>query len=516
MSLIRLLKNLSSNEKDRELGVETSKLLRYTFSKKDTEALPKSVVDMALASSKGANLVRQKKFRIKCIEGLQPDELQALGFDNYDLAAEFYGKNFSQFVKDFQIEDQYIHDAPKDNRTNYEFLNPVYGECNGTKAFPHYYQLNLKNQLIEHFQTFQSFDVLVSMPTGAGKTVLAMEFIVDFFRSSGFLKKQNLNIGWVVDRQTLCEQSLKSFKELWKQKGDRKVVMGRYFSDFNKLDTHNSSSITFATFDLLTSRLKNSEVQDFLQSLDLLVIDEAHSSNATTYRQVLNEYRLLNQHRRCLGLTATPYRTDDGELNSIRSLFQDYYQLKNSNGEDVVSPIAHLVNEQYLSRIETKVLNAEMGSSKSEYYSTLHEAVRNECKAIIERNENTIIFAQSMSHAIALNIYLKQEGVENELIIGDTPSVLRQEYLQKFGDKDHSLSVLVNHLILSTGIDVPGMNSIMVLTEIGSPTLALQILGRAMRGPNNGGNLRNTIYLTKDNFNRLKSYDHFEAIVLNK
>jgi len=59
------------------------------------------------------------------------------------------------------------------------------------------------------------------------------------------------------------------------------------------------------------------------------------------------------------------------------------------------------------------------------------------------------------------------------------------------------------------------MNSIMILGEINSPSLGLQILGRAMRGPKNGGNSENTVYLTKENHNKLSKYKLLEATVLN-
>ena len=94
--------------------------------------------------------------------------------------------------------------------------------------------------------------------------------------------------------------------------------------------------------------------------------------------------------------------------------------------------------------------------------------------------------------------FLKRKGLENGLIIGDTPVITRKKLLDEFESKDSELNLLVNHGILATGIDVRGMNAIMILRDIGSPTLALQILGRAMRGPENGGNEVNDIYLTKD------------------
>ena len=104
---------------------------------------------------------------------------------------------------------------------------------------------------------------------------------------------------------------------------------------------------------------------------------------------------------------------------------------------------------------------------------------------------------------------------QHELIVGETLDAKRKDILNRFGDEHKSLSVIVNHQILATGIDVPGMNSIMILSRINSPSLALQVLGRAMRGKKNGGNLKNTIFLTKDNEVTLTNFNILEQRVLN-
>ena len=72
------------------------------------------------------------------------------------------------------------------------------------------------------------------MPTGAGKTVLAMEVIVDILRSHH--SNEPINIAWIVNSKELCEQSLQSFQKLWKQKGDRPIMAQRYFDQFNSFN----------------------------------------------------------------------------------------------------------------------------------------------------------------------------------------------------------------------------------------------------------------------------------------
>lgn len=514
MSLLNLISSLSGSEKTQILGKETEQILRFSFTLKDTDAVPKNIIDLAVASSKGALLILKPAERKNLIQSLKIERLNSLGHKDFDSAVKFYEKSFEKFVEDFNIEKEYLYVEPADTRENSEYIIPKHGECNGLLAYPHPYQLRLKNKLNHIIRNKTMVNILATMPTGAGKTVLAMELLVDLFRNYDIESGNKLQVCWVVDRQELCEQSLQSFQTIWKQKGDRKVICQRYFDKFSELNNSNENRITFATFSLLNSRIRNPEVLNLLKQTHFLIIDEAHGSNAHTYKEVLDIYSNLSQTGFRLGLTATPFRNDDNEMHTLKSLFQTYLSITNENDEIIQSPMKYLIGERYLSEVKTQILNAERGSSSSEYYKNLHDAVAEECKQLIIRGENTIIFAQSKPHAIALNIFLKMQNIENELIIGETPTILRKQYLERFGSKKESLSVIVNHQILSTGIDVPGMNSIMILSKIESPSLALQIIGRAMRGEKNGGNKSNTIYLTQDNYKKLEEFELLENIVL--
>ena len=58
-------------------------------------------------------------------------------------------------------------------------------------------------------------------------------------------------------------------------------------------------------------------VKNLLESCDLMVIDEAHGSDANTYSNVLLDYKNLNNDYKILGLTATPYRSSDSNFHSF-------------------------------------------------------------------------------------------------------------------------------------------------------------------------------------------------------
>ena len=513
MALIDLIKNLDSYTKTNLLGADTTRILRLTFTENDFDAIEDSVINEAVLVQKGCELVQSKGNRIKLLESLKKDTLQDLGLSSFDELKSKY-LDITEFSKAFGIEKEYLIEKPHETRQKSEIIQPTHNELRNISAYPHDYQRRLKNRLLTHLNNSPNQKILTSMPTGAGKTVLAMELIVDLIRTAVDSKKTN--ILWVVSSKELAEQSLQALKKLLEQKGDQPICCQRFFGEFNTIQSFNFPTITFATFDLLVSRLETVYIKSLLSSTSYLFIDEAHQSEAFTYEKVLLDYQRINPQYKIVGLTATPFRSEDSEFNHFKQNFNLNEQISDDQDNYLTSPIQYLIDGSFLSRINFNLLNNSEGNvTEAEYYRTLNKAVINECKLIIERKDNTIIFAKSKSHAVALSIYLKQNGIENGLIIGETPDVVRKQLLSDFTNKENNLSILVNHLILSTGIDVPGMNSIMVLGEINSPSLGLQILGRAMRGPKNGGNKENTIYLTHQNYNRLSEFKLLETIVLN-
>jgi DNA repair protein RadD len=518
MSLIKLIKNVNSATKTNILlNDETSKLLRFTFAESIDHPINSSIIDSAVALQLGEDLIYKKKYRDILIESLRSIELKSLGYENSEDAKSDFDTDFDKFFRIFKIEETYRKLITEDDRESNELILPKHGDLIKINAFPHDYQKRLKKQItLKLFNGFRPA-ILATMPTGGGKTVLALETVVDIFRVEEELKNKTMHLLWIVDSKELCEQSLQSFKKIWLQRGDHPLLIQRYFDKFNKIEINeNISSITFATFDLITSRITNTDIADFISKISLMIIDEAHSSNASTYREVFEKYKDFNPDYRILGLTATPYRNDDNINDSLRNMFNEVISITNDNNESEISPIDFLTNKGYLAKINFQLLKNEESNIKTmNYYKTLHLSVIENCKRLIENKHNTIIFAESKSHAIALSILLTKNDIKNGLIVGETPNIIRKDLIQKFGDKENELQVLINHQILSTGIDVPGMNSIMILGEINSPTLALQIIGRAMRGHKNGGNEVNTIYLTSKNRKKLEDFKLLEYIVLN-
>lgn len=357
-----------------------------------------------------------------------------------------------------------------------------YGKHLISNGVPHQYQLDVKRELTNWYDSSVP-STLLSMPTGSGKTRTANEFLVDLFR------KRPHKCLWLSHRSELLVQASKSFENLWLEKGDHKVSIN-YFFDKNQdwFSESLNSEIVYGGFDKI-----NSNLSEVILNFDLVVIDEAHYSLADTYLPLVN--RMIREGVRCLGLTATPMSGNDHDFMSVRSFFGTSIDLFNIL--DCKYDFEYLQSGEYLAKIVYTYLNIDRDNfhwNSKRLNSTIIDYVID----IKNNNRNVIIFAISKSHAILLTFLLKLKGVCAELIVGETNLSVRSKYLDDF--EKGRITALVNHEILSTGVDVPKLNSIMVLRDFGSDNIAMQVVGRALRGPLNGGNTENTVIFPNLNF----------------
>lgn len=345
-----------------------------------------------------------------------------------------------------------------------------------SNGIPHEYQLVAKRELLQWYSSAAP-STLLFMPTGSGKTRTANELLVDLFRS------KSCKCLWLTNRSELLVQASLSFAKLWKEKGDHELCVKYFFDKSNEWFSSNSqlSEVVYASFDMLNSR--RGEVSN---NFDLVIIDEAHYSLADTYMPLIN--RMIREGVKALGLTATPMSSNDDEFNSIRSFFGTSIDIMKLNNAKYT--LDYLQDNSFLAKIEYTFLNID----RSNFIWTsprLNSVIRDFVNDIKSRRENVIIFAMNKDHAILLVNLLKISKISAELIVGETPISQRSRYLNDF--EEGKIVALVNHEILSTGVDVPKLNSIMVLRDFGSDNIALQVVGRALRGKLNGGNHSNTV-----------------------
>jgi hypothetical protein len=162
---------------------------------------------------------------------------------------------------------------------------------------------------------------MISMPTGSGKTRVAVQAVVEAMRDDGF----DGGVLWVADREELCEQAVEVWRQVWSSIGTRATPLriSRLWGDQPRPQPTSSGHVVVATIQTLNVRLKKTpDEYEFLADFTLIVFDEAHRSVAPTFTSVMQEIGLTRWQRSnepfLLGLTATPYRgRDAGETRRL-------------------------------------------------------------------------------------------------------------------------------------------------------------------------------------------------------
>lgn len=112
----------------------------------------------------------------------------------------------------------------------------------------------------------------------------------------------------------------------------------------------------------------------------------------------------------------------------------------------------------------------------------------------------TLIVASSVANVQVLADILALRGSSASAISGETDRAARaarRDAIARF--RDRTVRVLTNHGVVTTGFDAPKTRTIMVARPNFGPGLCMQVIGRGVRGPKNGGTDRCLIVNVDDN-----------------
>ncbi len=518
--ILNLLHRLSMTDLEEMAGPTIIRAVRSAYEVDSTRELARLVLDRY-----GTNLLQEQKLRIALISRMTPVEAKrACEYLNLDLKktsdntesyrlleSRFGGpyteRRSSEFVEIFDLPEEFKYKRELDQREAKIFISSSYGEQLSSKGVLHPYQLSLKDSIGRQIYEGKN-RLLAQMPTGAGKTMTALELVVDFIRSHKF----NGYIVWIVDSNELADQALVAFNNLWKLRGDRGIHSYRYFNNFESDFLGSSPGIVFTSFSKGWAAVGSSNKSDadnfkeLCKRTSLVIVDEAHTSVATTYSALINH--LISYNAVLLGLTATPSRNGDiFETSQLRGIYgSNIVEMLDEEGSKIENPIRYLQDSEYLATITYEQLDsyAEIGGIReNEACKVLAEnsernsIILQQIERAISINDSTIVFACTVDHVIALVALCRSRNLDVDFIIGEVPQNKRIEIFDRF--KSGQLKIIINHELLSTGVDLPNVNRLIITRPIGSPILYSQIIGRALRGPKNGGNINNTIVNIKDN-----------------
>lgn len=389
-----------------------------------------------------------------------------------------------------------------------------------------HYQLNAI-QAAENAVINGQKNILLAMATGTGKTRTVLGMIYRFLKTGRFNR-----ILFLVDRTALGEQAEDVFNEVKLE--DLKTLNDIY--DIKTLEDavfEDETKVHIATVQGMVKRLlyNDEERQPSVTDYDLIVIDEAHrgylldkemGEDELLYRDQLDyqsKYRMVIEYFDAvkIALTATPalhttqifgkpvfkytyreaviegYLVDYDAPHKIKTQFNTE-GIKYNKGETLAlyDPVTHEITN-------SEVLQDEMNFDVEKFNKQIitpsfNRTVLEEIARDIDPEDvmqgKTLIYAVDDEHADLIVKILKEiytnYGIDNDAIMKITGSVAGgnkrkvQEAIKRFkNERFPSIAVTVD--LLTTGIDVPEITTLVFMRRVKSRILFEQMLGRATR-----------------------------------
>ena len=348
--------------------------------------------------------------------------------------------------------------------------------------------------------------VVLHMPTGAGKTRTAMHIVAEHLR-----RHEPTVVCWLAQNAVLLDQAADEFEKAWRFLGNRATGLVRFWG-------HRKPNVLDIPDGLIVSGLAKMSALDDRDAATLLrladrvsltIIDEAHQAIAPTYAAVLTALYSKRPHNALLGLTATPGRcwSDIGEDRKLSDYFDGRKVTLEVEGCD--DPVTFLIDQKYLARPTFRTLNSNAGLRLSESdVKVLSSAIdvpeqilgrlgtdtqRNlkilsAVEDLTTRHRRVIVFAPSLESARILTAILSLRGHEVFVVTGQSNTAERERIIRRFNGNNSRAIVVVNYGVLTTGFDAPATSAAVIARPTRSLVLYSQMVGRATRGTQAGGN----------------------------
>lgn len=337
----------------------------------------------------------------------------------------------------------------------------------GLEVRPYPYQSEMLEELRAEREVHGRHRNLVVAATGTGKTVVAALDYRDLCQRM----ETRPSLLFVAHRKEILEQSMRTCREVLADgdfgelyvDGKRPERWGHVFASVQSLNSYGPHNIPSEHF-------------------DVVVIDEFHHAQATTYRRLLDH---LQPHE-LLGLTATPERADGVNVQDLfDGRIASELRLWDALGADLLCPFHYfavadgtdLRDVQWTrGRYDDRDLDRLYTGNTARAAIVLRQLGE---KVLDPGAMRALGFCVSVAHAEYMAQVFNDAGIPARAVSGDTHSVDRARALQDL--RARRVNALFAADLFNEGLDLPDVDTVLFLRPTESATVFLQQLGRGLR-----------------------------------
>ncbi len=310
---------------------------------------------------------------------------------------------------------------------------------------------------------------LVVAATGTGKTVIAA---FDYLRACERAGTRP-RLLFLAHRREILEQALATFRQVL-----RDGAFGELYVDGNVPEHW---EYVFATIQSAAGNLEEHATPEHFR---FVVIDECHHAPAESYKKVTHFVR----PEILLGLTATPERSDgksllpdfDGRIAAELRLWHaldrqllvpfEYYGIADAAGTELDG-----VKWSRQGYQRDELSNVYTGNDVR--VDLIVEQLRR--RVVDPRSIRALAFCVSVEHAEFMARALTARGIPADVVHGDSPDELRASAPRRLRERE--VNVLCTCDLYNEGVDLPFVDTLLLLRPTTSATLFVQQIGRGLR-----------------------------------
>ncbi len=339
----------------------------------------------------------------------------------------------------------------------------------GLEVRPYPYQEGMLEELWAERTMHDRHWNLVVAATGTGKTVLAALDYRHLYRESGGRRRPRLL--FVAHRHEILEQARRTFREVLTD------------PDFGELYVSGQRPDRWEHVFASVQSLHSYDVQKIPgDHFEVVIIDEFHHAAASTYRRLLDHLR----PKELLGLTATPERADGVNVAQFfGNRIATELRLWDALSAELLCPFHYfgISDGIDLTRVTWDRGRYDPGELER-IYSGSDARVRLILKSMADkltepREVRALGFCVSVKHAEFMALKFNEAGIPSAVVHGETPQSDRQRVRSDL--QCRSVNVVFSVDVFNEGVDIPEVDTILMLRPTESATIFLQQLGRGLR-----------------------------------